>query len=111
MECISNLPLESSTCSGESPEYSTFSDRTQETLTSDSSQSNGSHTEEMYKDPIYNSLANQIVQAPYDYVCSLPSKGVRDRLINSLNNWLLVPEESVSSVKEVISLLHNSSLM
>lgn len=54
---------------------------------------------------------SQIVLAPYKYIKSLPAKGVRDILINALDVWLQVPERSLDIIKEVVDLLHTSSLM
>ncbi|CCF32910.1 geranylgeranyl pyrophosphate synthase [Colletotrichum higginsianum] len=51
------------------------------------------------------------VMAPFKYIASLPSKGVRDTFIDALNWWLKVPDDSLLSIKTVISMLHDSSLM
>jgi hypothetical protein len=53
----------------------------------------------------------QVVQAPFEYLTSLPSKGVRDTFIDALNIWLDVPEPAVSGIKQVASDLHAASLM
>ncbi|KAH7055784.1 polyprenyl synthetase [Macrophomina phaseolina] len=52
-----------------------------------------------------------IVLAPYKYLTSLPSKGIRDIFIAALNWWLEVPEDTLTSIKAVIGMLHQSSLM
>ncbi|OLN87486.1 Fusicoccadiene synthase 2 [Colletotrichum chlorophyti] len=49
--------------------------------------------------------------APFKYIASLPSKGIRDTFIDALNWWLAVPEDSLRSIKTIISMLHDSSLM
>ncbi|TQN70475.1 Ophiobolin F synthase [Colletotrichum shisoi] len=51
------------------------------------------------------------VMAPFKYIASLPSKGVRDTFIDALNWWLKVPDDSLLSIKTVIRMLHDSSLM
>ncbi|KAJ0162043.1 Ophiobolin F synthase [Colletotrichum tanaceti] len=51
------------------------------------------------------------VMAPFKYIASLPSKGVRDTFIDALNWWLKVPDDSLLIIKTVISMLHDSSLM
>lgn len=40
-------------------------------------------------------LDNKRVRAPYEYIISLPSQGVRDAFIDALNVWLAVPEPTV----------------
>jgi geranylgeranyl pyrophosphate synthase len=56
-------------------------------------------------------LDTRHVQAPYDYITSLPSKGVRDVFIDALNIWLDVPESIVSHIKSLGRRLHSASLM
>lgn len=41
----------------------------------------------------------------------MPSKGVRDKFIDGLNTWLGIAPEVLTKIKEVISILHNASLM
>lgn len=53
----------------------------------------------------------EIVQAPYEYLCSLGSKGVRQAAIEALNIWLDVPETSLSAIRNIVDYLHSSSLM
>ena len=49
--------------------------------------------------------------APCDYIKSLPSKGVRSRLIDALNEWLQVSPPKLVTIKSVVEMLHNSSLI
>ncbi|KAH8728004.1 fusicoccadiene synthase [Phaeosphaeriaceae sp. PMI808] len=63
-----------------------------------------------YKTPM-KSLSQTVTLEPYDYILSLPSKGVRDMAINALNFWLEVPSKSEHTIKAVINRLHTSSLM
>ncbi|RYN20222.1 Fusicoccadiene synthase [Alternaria tenuissima] len=56
-------------------------------------------------------LGQENVQAPFDYITSLPSKGVRDTFIDALNIWLNVPETVVSRIKSLGNRLHAASLM
>jgi hypothetical protein len=51
------------------------------------------------------------VLEPYKYLSSLPSKGIRDRAIDALNCWLNLPNTYIVTVKEIITILHNASLM
>lgn len=41
----------------------------------------------------------------------MPSKGVRETLINALNIWYKIPEDKLVTIKTITSLLHNASLM
>ncbi|KAI9841642.1 MAG: hypothetical protein M1837_000489 [Sclerophora amabilis] len=52
-----------------------------------------------------------IIFAPFKYIKSLPSKGVRDILIDALDVWFRIPKRSLNIIKEVVDLLHTSSLM
>ena len=47
----------------------------------------------------------------YRYIESLPSKGIRNAVIDGLETWYDVPEKSLKVIREVVGLLHNSSLM
>ncbi|KAF4878377.1 Ophiobolin F synthase [Colletotrichum siamense] len=53
----------------------------------------------------------EAVIAPIKYLATLPSKGVRDTFIDALNWWLEVPEDSLRTIKTIISMLHDSSLI
>ncbi|KAG9229806.1 isoprenoid synthase domain-containing protein [Amylocarpus encephaloides] len=53
----------------------------------------------------------EVVLAPFKYIESLPSKGVRNILIDALNVWFKVPDVSFNIIREVVALLHTSSLM
>ncbi|KAH8777599.1 geranylgeranyl diphosphate synthase [Diaporthe sp. PMI_573] len=55
--------------------------------------------------------STKIVEAPYDYISSLPSKGVRDTFIDALGVWFEVPEEKLLMIKDAITILHNCSLI
>ncbi|PLB50378.1 geranylgeranyl pyrophosphate synthase [Aspergillus steynii IBT 23096] len=56
-------------------------------------------------------LGTEHVYAPFEYISPLPSKGIRDSFIDSLNTWLGSPERVVNQVKSIISTLHNASLI
>ncbi|KAF5965363.1 geranylgeranyl diphosphate synthase, partial [Fusarium coicis] len=53
----------------------------------------------------------KVVDSPYNYILTLPSKGIRGVFIDSLNVWLDASEDKTSVIKEVIGMLHNSSLI
>ncbi|KAG5809504.1 hypothetical protein H9Q71_006150 [Fusarium xylarioides] len=56
-------------------------------------------------------MKDDVVMEPYRYLCSLPSKGVRNKTIDALNFWLKVPVDRVNTIKAVTESLHGSSLM
>ncbi|KAK7911044.1 gibberellin cluster-GGPP-synthase [Apiospora marii] len=58
-----------------------------------------------------NGLNIKVIQAPYDYLSSLPSKNVREKAIDAFNVWFQVPPEKLASIKLTTQLLHNASLM
>jgi hypothetical protein len=53
----------------------------------------------------------QHLEAPFAYLKSLPSKGVRDSLADALNLWADLPEEVLTKIKEVVGDFHTASLM
>ncbi|KPM42335.1 hypothetical protein AK830_g4208 [Neonectria ditissima] len=59
----------------------------------------------------WSSFRSKVVELPYDYVSSLPTKGIRDKFLDALNIWLESPEDHVALIKDVINVLHNSSLI
>ncbi|KAJ5026979.1 geranylgeranyl pyrophosphate synthase [Bipolaris maydis] len=56
-------------------------------------------------------LSQEPLVEPIDYLKSMPSKGVRKALIDSLNVWFDVPTKKVKSIEEIIDTLHQSSLI
>ncbi|KAM0496501.1 hypothetical protein ACHAP8_007400 [Fusarium lateritium] len=56
-------------------------------------------------------MEDDVVMEPYRYLCSLPSKGVRNKTIDALNFWLRVPAENANTIKSITESLHGSSLM
>ncbi|KAL2824204.1 polyprenyl synthetase [Aspergillus cavernicola] len=64
--------------------------------------------------PVYKSLDaldEAVLWKPYQYIISMPSKGFRKNLIDSLQTWYKVPHSSVQVISGVASLLHEASLM
>jgi ophiobolin F synthase len=53
----------------------------------------------------------EVIEAPAQCINSMPSKGVRSKVIDALNMWLKVPPEPLRIVKDVADLLHTASLM
>ncbi|KAK1985954.1 isoprenoid synthase domain-containing protein [Colletotrichum cereale] len=56
-------------------------------------------------------LDRTALDAPIEYVSTMPSKGVRSSLIDAMNQWYQVPSSQLAVVKSVIDQLHNSSLV
>ncbi|KAL5338819.1 putative geranylgeranyl diphosphate synthase [Aspergillus crustosus] len=56
-------------------------------------------------------LDAKVLQAPYEYITGLPSKGLREQAIDALNVWYRVPTEKLDLIKGIITILHNASLM
>lgn len=54
---------------------------------------------------------DQVVSAPFEYLTSLPSKGVRDQAIDAFNVWIKAPPDALNIIKTVVGHLHNASLM
>ncbi|KIK55682.1 hypothetical protein GYMLUDRAFT_248493 [Collybiopsis luxurians FD-317 M1] len=78
---------------------------------------NGASTEEPDSNPApeeeksLSAIGQFVVEAPYQYISSLPSKGVRDRFIDAVNQWLKVPHNVVKQIKAAINRLHHASLL
>lgn len=61
--------------------------------------------------PREEKLGMEIVNAPFEYTRSMPSKNVRGTFIDALNLWAGLPEEVLTQIKEVVDDLHTASLM
>ncbi|KAI6596522.1 hypothetical protein MCOR12_006081 [Pyricularia oryzae] len=51
------------------------------------------------------------VTAPFDYICSLKSKHVREKLIFSLHPWVPIARPELELVMSLVADIHNTSLM
>ncbi|KRY55652.1 Squamous cell carcinoma antigen recognized by T-cells 3 [Trichinella britovi] len=49
--------------------------------------------------------------APFKYICSIPGKQIRVKLVCGFNLWLNVDNEIVNAISEIVEMLHNASLM
>ncbi|EPS43801.1 hypothetical protein H072_2231 [Dactylellina haptotyla CBS 200.50] len=56
-------------------------------------------------------LDTELLLAPYEYLRSMPSKGVRETFVNALNLWFAVPDKSLQQIKNIGQILHTASLM
>ncbi|KAF3909756.1 Dimethylallyltranstransferase [Arthrobotrys entomopaga] len=59
----------------------------------------------------WSETKERAVCAPYDYLSSLPGKDIRTQLIEAFNIYLRVPDESLGTIKHIIAMLHNASLL
>uniref|UniRef100_A0A6B2LD06 Geranylgeranyl pyrophosphate synthase n=1 Tax=Arcella intermedia TaxID=1963864 RepID=A0A6B2LD06_9EUKA len=48
---------------------------------------------------------------PFAYISQIQGKGFRKSLMDAFNSWLQVDEKQVESIADLISILHNSSLL
>ncbi|KAI9727247.1 MAG: hypothetical protein M1828_006866 [Chrysothrix sp. TS-e1954] len=51
------------------------------------------------------------VMEPCKYIESLPSKGVRNSVIDALEVWYQVPDKSLATIRRIVTSLHDCSLM
>lgn len=58
-----------------------------------------------------NVLVENPIHAPYTYLQSLPSKGIRSMLAAAFNVWLGVPKPELDAINDIIKDLHTASLM
>ncbi|KAF3925762.1 Dimethylallyltranstransferase [Dactylellina cionopaga] len=56
-------------------------------------------------------LGEKHVLAPYNYLASMPSKGVREKFVEALNLWFDIPENIEQQIKDVGKVLHTASIM
>ncbi|USW55040.1 Putative polyprenyl synthetase, isoprenoid synthase domain superfamily [Septoria linicola] len=52
-----------------------------------------------------------MVLEPTQYIESMPSKGVRNTAIDALDVWYQVPDTALQTIRDIVTTLHNSSLM
>lgn len=53
----------------------------------------------------------KLILEPEKYITSMPSKGVRNTVIDGLEAWYQVPESSLATIREIVNALHSASLM
>ena len=56
-------------------------------------------------------LRSELVLDPFNWCSALPSKNIRNMLIDALNIWLKAPKPASDCVKAIIGQLHNASLL
>ncbi|OJK02333.1 hypothetical protein ASPACDRAFT_115124 [Aspergillus aculeatus ATCC 16872] len=62
-------------------------------------------------DPLASTTQTEPIMAPFRYMSSLPSKGVRDQLLEALNVWVGTPRDLLPQVGAIVADIHNISLM
>jgi geranylgeranyl diphosphate synthase type 3 len=63
------------------------------------------------KNPPWSKEKEKVLLGPYDYLFGHPGKDIRAQLISAFNEWLRVPEESLTVITKVIGMLHTASLL
>jgi len=53
----------------------------------------------------------EILMEPYEYLMQQPGKNVRGILADAFQHWLKIPEARANAIKEIITKLHNASLL
>ncbi|CAK4032504.1 Geranylgeranyl pyrophosphate synthase [Lecanosticta acicola] len=59
----------------------------------------------------WSSEKENILKGPFDYLESHPGKDIRSQMITAFNEWLQVPDSSLSVITKVVSMLHTASLL
>lgn len=52
-----------------------------------------------------------MINAPIQYIESLPSKNIRDKTVDAFDIWFNVPAKDIAKIKQVVGICHNASLM
>ncbi|KAJ0415663.1 isoprenoid synthase domain-containing protein [Aspergillus carlsbadensis] len=56
-------------------------------------------------------LDDTALNGPIDYITALPSKNIRTKLATALNIWFNLPTQQLNLLKEIVTDLHNSTLI
>ncbi|EQB55679.1 polyprenyl synthetase [Colletotrichum gloeosporioides Cg-14] len=51
------------------------------------------------------------ILAAYLYTAARPASGARDKLMDALDNWYRVPPDALATIRTIIRIMHNASLM
>ncbi|KAI6376029.1 hypothetical protein MCOR25_002844 [Pyricularia grisea] len=51
------------------------------------------------------------ILAAYLYTAARPASGARDKLMDALDNWYCVPPEALATIRTIVRIMHNASLM
>ncbi|KAK3590945.1 hypothetical protein CHS0354_034516 [Potamilus streckersoni] len=53
----------------------------------------------------------KVLLDPYHYICQIPGKQVRTKLVTAFNYWLNIPKPELDLIGEATQMLHNASLL
>ncbi|EGX49003.1 hypothetical protein AOL_s00079g224 [Orbilia oligospora ATCC 24927] len=56
-------------------------------------------------------LDTKLLLEPYEYLISMPSKGVREAFVDALNLWFSIPEPHLTKIKDIGKKLHTASIL
>ncbi|XP_063675104.1 geranylgeranyl pyrophosphate synthase-like isoform X2 [Bolinopsis microptera] len=68
------------------------------------------HTSSNVEDEV-NAKYMRCLEEPYKYHTQVPGKAIRDQTIEAMNLWLGVEKNVLQKIKEVITMLHEASLL
>ena len=60
--------------------------------------------------PVTHAVDASVLE-PFAYISESPGKDVRGALIDAFNVWLKIPADKVDTIKQIVSRLHNASLL
>eukprot|EP01089_Gocevia_fonbrunei_P019924 TRINITY_DN7213_c0_g1_i1.p1 TRINITY_DN7213_c0_g1~~TRINITY_DN7213_c0_g1_i1.p1 ORF type:complete len:319 (+),score=49.56 TRINITY_DN7213_c0_g1_i1:119-1075(+) len=66
---------------------------------------------ELHVDDKNGYRSTKILMEPYTYLLKVPGKDVRGKLIDSFNVWLKIPTPKLQQIKNIVTILHTSSLL
>ncbi|CAI6340763.1 unnamed protein product [Periconia digitata] len=75
------------------------------------SRPNKPQIESSHVTPTFSQYHYEMILQPQDYIDMMPSKGIRNSVIDGLEVWYRVPERSLGIIRDVVNLLHSCSLM
>ncbi len=56
-------------------------------------------------------MRDERVLEPMNYLSRIPGKDIRGQLIDCFQTWLDIPQDKVTEIKDIVSDLHNASLL
>jgi len=73
--------------------------------------SNGTVNKKKFDNGATNPDKDDVLLQSFRYICSLPGKKIRSKLIVAVNTWLNVDPSVLEKVCHIVELLHNASLL
>ncbi|XP_029672592.1 geranylgeranyl pyrophosphate synthase-like [Formica exsecta] len=67
-------------------------------------------------DPFYYSLSgnkqeDEKLLEPIRYILQVPGKQIRAKLAQAFNYWLKISPDKIQAIEEIVTMLHNSSIV